>query len=1224
MKKIGKYEILEELGRGGMGIVYRGYDSLLEREVAIKVLLEKSLEIPEVKSRFYREARTAGKLSHDNIAVVYELGEAEGKTYIAMEYLAGHDLRSIIDKKEPLTIHQKLDYAIQICKGLEHAHAHHVVHRDIKPENIRVLKDDRVKIIDFGIAKPQITSEEPVTGREVALTKSGTRIGTPWYMSPEQVRGVPVDHRSDIFSFGVLFYELLTYQKPFEGDDTTVLYKILHEQPAKIQLEESGLSEGLQIVLAKILAKNPDDRYSSATEMLKDISGIPEKARGKIIIQKMLAEGNELFEHQQLDQAILLYNEVLRLDPNHADAKANIDKIIQTGEQSSTLKVLSGNIAGETISHFKIIERIAGGGMGVVYKAEDVTLKRIIALKFLPFHRTNDPEAKKRFLKEAQLASALDHPNICTIHEVSETDEGLIFICMAYYKGENLREMVGRRKLDTSAILEIAIQIGKGLTKAHERGIIHRDIKPANIIMTEEGIVKIVDFGIAKLPGATRITRIGSMMGTLPFMSPEQVQGQEVDHRTDIWSFGALLYQITTGQEPFPGNDEITVPFAIVHGDYIPASKLRPEIPQELDAIINKSLKKAAQDRYYSAREMVDALETLRADQPKKAKPTREGDIARLIENGMIYLGKKEFNDALSRFEAALRLDPQNTEALSLAERCRREQHEYLKIGQRLAESKNYVEQGKLDQALEVATVILSVDSNHSETKALVKVIQEKMKHAELVDKQLSEAEYYLQREKYEQASKLYQEVLEIEPENKDATRGLKKAGKGVELTRSKPLAYSTLLRSKRKNRLKKAALWGVPVVAIGAVGVWLILSKTKVEEKIDLTGLAVTAKQTMLKAKETIATADVNTWAPETYAHALEVELHAENALSAAKYIEARNEFENARSLFMKAADEAKTKSEAILADLSKFREAIEQLKEQTSAEKANAEKVGGSRTARDLFESAVRKEQEGNKALLAGTKDNLLLSQKAFGEAREMYGRIISESHRIARLKEEAETNRLQAAEARKNVAGSEEAKLSSTLYQNAFTLELSGQKNLKGANIAGARDDFARATKLYAEANTEIARSIKNKQPLAEAERKQAEMKESRETEKKATETNGAEIKERDARESAQRDIQGLTNQYKLSLENRDLKTLRTLMNFSDEEANRWSAFFSIAEDIKASVNSKYQELTATNATVEIEVNLTFLNKTKHETARSELPPQSWNLQPQNGKWTIVSRK
>ena len=208
---------------------------------------------------------------------------------------------------------------------------------------------------------------------------------------------------------------------------------------------------------------------------------------------------------------------------------------------------------GQTVSHYKIIEKLGSGGMGVVYKAQDTKLDRFVALKFLPQHLSQSEEEKQRFIHEAKAASALDHPNICNIHEIDEADDGQTFIVMAYYAGETLRDKIDRGPLAIDAAIDIVIQISQGLAKAHSKEIVHRDIKPANILITEDNQVKIVDFGLAKLQGRTQLTKEGSTIGTVSYMSPEQTQGTEVDHRSDIWALGVVLYEMLTGEQPFKG-----------------------------------------------------------------------------------------------------------------------------------------------------------------------------------------------------------------------------------------------------------------------------------------------------------------------------------------------------------------------------------------------------------------------------------------------------------------------------------------------------------------------------------------------------------------------------------------------------------------------------------------------------------------------------------------------
>jgi len=264
---------------------------------------------------------------------------------------------------------------------------------------------------------------------------------------------------------------------------------------------------------------------------------------------------------------------------------------------------------GKTISHYKILEKLGEGGMGVVYKAEDTKLKRIVALKFLPQELTRDAEAKQRFVQEAQAASALDHPNICTIHEIEETKEDQTFIAMACYEGESLKDRIARGPLDLDEALHIAVQIAQGLGKAHERGIVHRDVKPANILITPDGLVKIVDFGLAKLAGQARLTRAGSMLGTAAYMSPEQAQGAEVDRRTDIWSLGVMLFEMLSGQLPFKGDHEAALLYSIVHECPQALSPLRSGVPAPVLSIVSKLLQKNPDMRYQTTQELVVALE---------------------------------------------------------------------------------------------------------------------------------------------------------------------------------------------------------------------------------------------------------------------------------------------------------------------------------------------------------------------------------------------------------------------------------------------------------------------------------------------------------------------------------------------------------------------------------------------------------------------------------------
>jgi serine/threonine protein kinase len=278
-------------------------------------------------------------------------------------------------------------------------------------------------------------------------------------------------------------------------------------------------------------------------------------------------------------------------------------------------------LVGQTVSHYTILSKLGAGGMGVVYKAEDTRLKRTVAVKFLPPEFTHDQTARERFFHEAQAASALEHTNICSVHELGEHD-GRTFLVMGFYEGETLRQKIDRGPLKIDEAIAIACQVVQGMAKAHGHGIVHRDIKPANIMVTTEGVAKILDFGLAKLSGRTLLTRTGSTLGTAAYMSPEQARGESVDHRTDIWSLGVVLYEMIAGRRPFASDYEQALVYQILNAEPEPLSKIRPETPAGLAQIARHALAKQAAERYQTMEELRDDLAAVAEGlKPLKANP---------------------------------------------------------------------------------------------------------------------------------------------------------------------------------------------------------------------------------------------------------------------------------------------------------------------------------------------------------------------------------------------------------------------------------------------------------------------------------------------------------------------------------------------------------------------------------------------------------------------------
>ena len=245
---------------------------------------------------------------------------------------------------------------------------------------------------------------------------------------------------------------------------------------------------------------------------------------------------------------------------------------------------------GASIGSYELISVIGEGGMGVVYHALDTRLRRSLALKFLPRDLTRDETAKARFVQEAQAASALDHPNIYTIYDIGETDDGQLYLAMAFYEGGTLRDRIAQGPLPIDVALDVAIQVSRGLAKAHAAGIVHRDVKPANLMFTDERQVKIVDFGLAKLVGETGMTQAGTALGTVSYMSPEQAQAEKLDQRSDIWSLGVVLFEMLAGQLPFTGKDYLAVGAAITNDPPTAISAVRSDVPAAVERIIGRAL----------------------------------------------------------------------------------------------------------------------------------------------------------------------------------------------------------------------------------------------------------------------------------------------------------------------------------------------------------------------------------------------------------------------------------------------------------------------------------------------------------------------------------------------------------------------------------------------------------------------------------------------------------
>jgi serine/threonine protein kinase/tetratricopeptide (TPR) repeat protein/TolB-like protein len=557
-----RYEILKRLGEGGMGAVYKARDHELDRLVALKIIRPELAGHPDILRRFKQELILARQVTHKNVVRIFDLGSADGRKFITMDYIDGRDLKSILNERGKLPPSEAVPILQQICQGLEAAHTEGVVHRDLKPQNIMVDDAGRVWLMDFGLARSM----------ELAgLTRTGVLMGTPDYMSPEQARAEKVDARSDLFSLGIIAFEMLVGRLPFEAD--TLMAKLLQrvQQKAPLVTEiDPSIPAGLAAVVGKCLEPDVTKRYQFIREILADLGGDAQTSHTK--------------------------------SPS------------QSGSSVAASAVSLGALGpgSQFGPRYRIEAEIGEGGMGKVYKAYDSDLDRIVALKLVRPELARDANSLQRFKQELLLASSISHRGILRIHDLGDVG-GVKFISMAYIQGMDLADLIAKTgKLQTERVVNIAKQLASALEAAHAEGVVHRDLKPRNVLITVDDQAFISDFGLAKSLDAetTAMTRAGEVLGTPRYMSPEQAESKAADNRSDIYSLGVILYEMATGVVPFTGESSLQVMFQHVQQAPKDPRLVNPEVPEYLSVIILKCLEKDPTQRYQNAGELLRDLES--------------------------------------------------------------------------------------------------------------------------------------------------------------------------------------------------------------------------------------------------------------------------------------------------------------------------------------------------------------------------------------------------------------------------------------------------------------------------------------------------------------------------------------------------------------------------------------------------------------------------------------
>ncbi len=693
-----RFQVASFIREGGMAQIFCGIQDEEPRHVAIKVVHPELAENAEIVARFLREAQVASNLVHPNIVRILEVGEGGELLYMVMELLFGEDLSAPIKRPGSFSEARAAQIIAEVCDALQHAHESGVIHRDIKPENIMICRQPEdptrevVKVLDFGIAKIldaasdlKLPTEAPTSVRSV-LTRVGALVGTPAYVSPEQGRAERIDHRADLYSAGVVLYELVCGRPPFEGQTALQIVAKHVQEPPPAPSTHCRVHPGLERLILEVLSKKPGSRPQTAKELaarlrqlLPELSAAPTERWGAAppaaqwggaalaatIGVTAAAPAAPAAEPDPFDHA-----ETRRIDlgapesdlpptprasgvPNLAPAAQPRD--VSPDALNAIRQVLGATplprsagapvvtprrldfrpdhpLIGRVLNNrFRLASFVREGGMAQVFCGTQQGEPHNVAIKIVHPELTKDKEVVARFLREAKLAARLSHRNVVRVLAVGQDGEHL-YLVMELLFGEDLSAPIRQRGSYSEAhAASIIADVCEALQHAHDQGVVHRDIKPENVMLCRqpeaplEEVVKVLDFGIAKVLDAkldagahieaptgvrSALTRVGALVGTPTYMSPEQGTARPVDHRSDIYSAGVLLYELLCGIPPFQGETPLQIIARHVREPPRPPSEITPVHPA-LEAVVLRALGKDPAARPQSAKELAAQLRSL-------------------------------------------------------------------------------------------------------------------------------------------------------------------------------------------------------------------------------------------------------------------------------------------------------------------------------------------------------------------------------------------------------------------------------------------------------------------------------------------------------------------------------------------------------------------------------------------------------------------------------------
>jgi serine/threonine protein kinase len=519
----GRYELTEKLSADSSGLLFRGRDTSLGRPVLIRRF---PAQEEFVLANIMEQVKAASNLNHSNILAIYDSGKDEDSYFICTESVDGHTLRQHL-ARGPMNVSQVCELSTQICLALAYAHKKKILHKNLTPEKIYVAAGGQIKITDFGM--------DGSSGSD-----SGESLFSQHYSSPEQILAHEIDYRSDLYSFGVILYEMLYGMVPFSGHDA----ELQHVKKPLIFPENSQRwsPNFLNKIIQRCLQKDRQQRYKNAEEIIEELE---------------------------------------------------------------VADIVPGMILDE---RYEILKEVGRGGMGRVYQAKDLDLDEVVALKVLRAEISADPVIQKRFVREIKVARMITHPNVVKVFDIGKY-KGNRYISMEFIQGISLDDwMKANPQSDMRILLTILAKVIQGVQAAHSQGIIHRDLKPQNVLLDRSMNPHVLDFGIARSRVYMDTTYSGQIVGSPKYMSPEQIQGKDVDKRSDIYSLGVIMFFMFAGCVPFTGDDSRSIVMKHLTEPVPSMRNINPSVPEWLENIVSKTLEKDPNQRYNSLKEVLNEL----------------------------------------------------------------------------------------------------------------------------------------------------------------------------------------------------------------------------------------------------------------------------------------------------------------------------------------------------------------------------------------------------------------------------------------------------------------------------------------------------------------------------------------------------------------------------------------------------------------------------------------